>query len=260
MSPHRTTPSPRAPAPPSPIVDQPGYHGYFMIGTETLYLSHMPMFTMERHMYQVVLRGTLPADVMQEYQAGRRANPTLPYNLTNSQDDPYTLPELKSGRRMSFKADLYKDYSNDEAQPVDPPFATGIPVQVEQVVHLRHFNFEMPRPDHLTYVLFGTGSEAHLTHYIARDPDYQHIVTLGSVPDWLSSDQVEGSVELTFGSLCSVPVPCWNPLVEDTYNVTFQGWDVQQFELDLKGAVSLWFSTGNLLNANDPCPGGSGKQ
>ena len=238
---------------PSPIDDQPGFHGYFMIGTETLYLEHMPMFTMERHMYQVVLRATLPANVMQEYQAGRKAGPSVPYNLTNSQDDPYTLPELRSGRRRSFKADLYKEYSNADAEPVDPPFATEVPVQIEQIVHLRHFNFEIPRPEHLTYALFGTGGEAHLTHYIARDPDYQHIVTLGSVPDWLSADQIEGSVELTIESLLSTPVPCSQPLTQDGYSVLFQGWDVQQFQLDMKGAVNLWFSTGNMLNANDPC-------
>jgi hypothetical protein len=240
-------------ASPSPIVDQPGYHGYFMIGTEALYLSHMPMFTVERHMYQVVLRATLPPDVMQEYQAGRKAGPTVPYNLTNSQDDPYALPELRSGRRTSFMADIYKEYSNADAGPVDPPFAKDVPVQIEQIVHLRHFNFEIPRPEHLTYVLFGSGGEAHLTHYIARDPDYQHIVTLGSVPDWLSADQIAGSVELTIGSLLSTPVPCSQPLTQDGYSVLFQGWDVQQFELDMKGAASLWFSTGNMLNANDPC-------
>jgi hypothetical protein len=237
----------------SPIDDPPGYHGYFMIGTETLYLSHMPMFTVERHMYQVVLRATLPADVMQQYQAGRKTGPTVPYNLTNSQDDPYTLPELRSGRRTSFKADIYKEYSNADAAPVDPPFATEVPVQIEQIVHLHHFNFEIPRPEHLAYVLFGSGGEAHLTHYIARDPDYQHIVTLGSVPNWLSADQIEGSVELTIGSLLSTPVPCSQPLTQDGYSVLFQGWDVQQFELDMKGAVTVWFSTGNMLNANDPC-------
>jgi hypothetical protein len=257
MTRHRRTDAAEA-APASPIVDQPGYHNYFMIGTETLYLSHMPMFTMERHMYQVVLRATLPSDVMQEYEAGRKAGPTVPYNLTNSSDDPYAIPELRSGRRTSFKADVYKDYSNAEAQPVEPPFAKEVPVQIEQVVHLRHFNFEIPRPEHNTYVLFGTGTEAHLTHYIARDPDYQHIVTLAAVPDWLSADQIQGSVELTIGSMLNTPVPCSNPLTEDSYNVTFQGWDVQQFELGLKGATSLWFSTGNLLNANDPCAHASG--
>src|SRR5205807_8132286 len=108
---------------PSPIADQPGYHGQLMVGTETLYLSHFPMFTMERHMYQVVLRASLPPALMQEYQQRRSEAPAATYNLVNSEDDPFALPELASGRRRAFKADLYAEYSNADAAPVDPPFA-----------------------------------------------------------------------------------------------------------------------------------------
>jgi hypothetical protein len=236
----------------SPIIDQPGFHGMFMFGTDTLFLSHMPMFTMERHMYQVVLRATLPADIMKEYQAGR-TNPDTHYNLSNSQSDPYTLPELKSGRRTSFKADLWADYSNAEAQPVDPPFATEVPVQVERLVHFRHFNADIPYPEHLTYLLFGRNNEAHLSHYIARDPDYQHIVTLGSVPDWLSADQIEAGVELTLVNHASQPVPCSAPLATGSEPVRFQGMPDAQLTLELSGATNVWFSTGNMLNATDPC-------
>jgi len=234
------------------IIDQPGFHGMFMFGTDTLFLSHMPMFTMERHMYQVVLQATLPAAIMKEYQT-QRTNPGTHCNLRNSKSDPYALPELKSGRRTSFKADLWADYSNDQADPVDPPFATEVPVQVEQLVHFRHFNADIPYPDHLTYLLFGRGNEAHLSHYIARDPDYQHIVTLGGVPDWLSADQIDASVELSFVNHASQPVPCSPPLAAGSEPVLFEGMDEPQFTLDLSGATSVWFSTGNMLNATDPC-------
>lgn len=238
---------------PPPIEDEPGFHGFFMIGMQTLYLSHMPMFTVQRHMYQVILRATLPPEIMDEYRAGRKAGPTAPYNLNNSADDAFALPELSSGRRKSFEADIYKDYSNEDGQPVGDPFAKEVPVTVDQIVQLRHFNFDHPRPEHLNYIIFGSGTEAHLSHYIARDPDYQHIVTLGSVPDWLLPIQVEGSSVLTFSSLPSLPVPCSDPLTEPSYQVLFQGWDVQQFTLNMGGATNLWFSSGNMLNQTDPC-------
>lgn len=35
--------------------DAPGNHGMFMVGSQTLFLVHMPMFTTEKHMYQIVL-------------------------------------------------------------------------------------------------------------------------------------------------------------------------------------------------------------
>jgi len=240
-------------AQPSPIIDQPGYHNMFMFGTDVLYLSHMPMFTMERHMYQVILRATLPADIMSEYQAGRRAKPDAAYNLSNSESDPYVLPELSSGTRTSFTADVWADYSNADAAPVDPPFAKSVPVEVEQIVHFRHFNADIPYPEHLTYMLFGSGGEAHLSHYIARDPDYQHIVTLGVVPDWLSPVQLAAGVQLSLLDHASQPVPCSQPLVEPHYDVLFQGIASPQLTLDLTGATTVWFSTGNMLNASDPC-------
>jgi hypothetical protein len=35
--------------------------------------------------------------------------------------------------------------------------------------------------------------------------------------------------------------------------VLFQGRQDARATIDLNGAWSIWFSTGNLLNANDPC-------
>jgi len=35
--------------------------------------------------------------------------------------------------------------------------------------------------------------------------------------------------------------------------VLFQGRQDARATIDLNGASSIWFSTGNLLNANDPC-------
>jgi hypothetical protein len=64
---------------------------------------------------------------------------------------------------------------------------------------------------------------------------------------------VEGSSVLTFSSLPSLPVPCSDPLTELSYQVLFQGWDVQQFTLNMGGATNLWFSSGNMLNQTDPC-------
>jgi hypothetical protein len=64
---------------------------------------------------------------------------------------------------------------------------------------------------------------------------------------------VEGSSVLTFSSLPSLPVPCSDPLTEPSYQVLFQGWDVQQFTLNMGGATNLWFSSGNMLNQTDPC-------
>ncbi|MFI0482944.1 hypothetical protein [Actinomadura sp. 9N215] len=248
----------RHPGHQDPIIDPPGYHNCFMIGLETLFLSHMPMFTMAKHSYQVVLRATLPPEIMTRYQEDRRKNPGLPYNLVNSEDDKFTMPQIKCGAVTQFRADLFREYDDDQEnpKPVGPPLAEQVPVTVENVVHFRHFNADVPRPEHLNYVIFGKGPEAHLTHYIASDPDYQHIVTLGRVPDWLSSEQIEAGTALTMESVPSLSVPCRNPLPGGSCPVLVEGRKTAPATLDLTGAATVWFSTANQLNENDPCERG----
>jgi hypothetical protein len=236
---------------PDPIVDAPGTHNFFMFGSKALYVSHMPMFAVEKHMYQVILRVSLPDAVMRGYLAGQGPHRT-PWNLVNSADE-ITLPRIKAGTVTSFEVDVYKDYSNADAAPVGSPFARNVTLTVDEVVHFRHFDFNIPRPHNLTYLLFGRRGEAHLAHYIARDPDFEHIVTLGSVPAWLSPDQLAASAEINLADVPSLPIPCAAPLTEKSYPVLFQGRPDARATLDLNGASSVWFSTGNLLDEADPC-------
>lgn len=236
-----------------PIVDAPGIHGFFMFGTEVLFASHMPMFTMARHMYQVELRVSLPDKVMDDYRAGFKAEPT-PWNYTNGELDRLTLPGIKSRGHTSYPVDVYRDYSG--SAPVGHLIASGVPLTVQEVVHFRHFQFDIPRPDRLTYLLFGRSGEAHLSHYVARDPDFHHIMTLGSAPDWISPEQLAAGVTVTFADIPSLPVPCVNPLTAGSYQVLFEGQKDTPATLDLTGATTVWFGTGNLLNATDPCQNG----
>jgi hypothetical protein len=241
----------RAPSQTDPIVDARGTHNFFMFGRKALYVSHMPMFTVEKHMYQVILRVSLPDAVMRGYLAGQGPGRT-PWNLGNSAKE-ITLPQIKAGTLTSFKVDVYKDYSNADAAPAGSPFASNVTLTVDEVVHFRHFGFDIPRPHHLTYLLFGRHGEAHLSHYIARDPDFQHIVTLGSPPAWLSPDQLAASAEISLADVPSLPIPCAAPLREKSHPVLFQGRPDARATLDLNGASTVWFSTGNLLNEKDPC-------
>ena len=138
----------RAPAQTDSIVDAPGTHNFFMFGSKALYVSHMPMFTVEKHMYQVILRASLPDAVMRGYLAGQGAGrPT--WNLVNSAEE-YALPQIKAGTLTSFEVDVYKDYSNADAAPVGPPMARNVTLTVDEVVHFRHFDFDIPRPHHST--------------------------------------------------------------------------------------------------------------
>lgn len=237
--------------------DEPAMHGMFIFGTDTVFLSHMPMFGMASHMYQVVLRVTLSPDAMALYRQQQTAKPKAVRNLSNSSDDLFVLPDLQNGTRTQFTADLFSDYTNDDGgAPVGDPYISGVPVQVEQVVHFRRFSPTEPRPTQLRYLLFGTASQAHLSHYIAKDPDFQHIVTLATVPTQLTPRQLGAGVLVDLPDQPSTPIPCASPLkVGEPVKVVAADQSATAFDLDLTGADTVWFSTGNQLNATDPCPG-----
>jgi hypothetical protein len=237
-------------------MDMPAVHGMFMFGSDAVFLSHMPMFTTASHMYQVVLRVSLAPDATQLYQQQQAAHPQAVRNLLNSADDQFVLPDLQNGTRTQFKADLFPDYTNDGGgAQVGKPYASGVPVQVEQVVHFHRFDPTQPRPTQLRYLLFGTASQAHLSHYIAQDPDFQHILTLATVPTQLTADQLGASVLIDIPDRASTPIPCTPPLTADaSVSVVPADQSATAFDLDLTSADTVWFSTGNMLNATDPCP------
>src|SRR3954447_8842774 len=187
-APHAMAPAQHTVAAPGAkrFIDAPGLHGMFMVGRDTLFLVHMPMFTDGKHMYDVVLRASLPPDIMASYQARRDQNPSKPYNLINVDTDTFTLPQLKSGAVRQFTATIFDGFSNEGDGQSGPVLFDNVQVIVDEVVYFRHFDFDMAPPPEMTYVIFGRGGEAHLTHYLSREPDFQQIVTLPGPPDWLS--------------------------------------------------------------------------
>jgi hypothetical protein len=240
-----------------PVNDAPGEHGMFMLGINVLFLTHMPMFAMKEHRYQVILRASLPDEIAARYRALRLKNPTRPYNLINVQSDRFTLPQLKTREVSSFKATMFDGYSNQgEGSPGPVLFNSEkepIGVIVDEVVYFRHFDFAFPYPELLTYILYGFGGEAHLSHYLSHDPDFQHELTLPSAPAWLTATQLQAGEHVNFIDLKQSKTPCSNPLMEPSYKVRLQGRPDTELELQVGSEATIWFSTGNLLNAKDPC-------
>ena len=157
--------------------DVPDQHGMFMLGTRTLFLCHMPMFTMENHSYQVILKASLSAKRMAEYRRLKAKFPDRVFNLINKEDDKYILPSLAAGTRDVFRAEVYCNYSNEgEGGPTELLW-DDVWVRVDRVVVFRQFNPSQDYPDPLGYYLFGTEKEAHMAHFIARDPDFQHLLS-----------------------------------------------------------------------------------
>jgi hypothetical protein len=245
------TPAPPKPAAPSAaaLADKPNTHGMFMLGTGTLYLCHMPMFTKADHMYQVILRAHLDPATARAYLADKAAHPAEAYNLINVDEEPFILPDLQAGKVHTFHVNVFRGYSNDNGGTPGAQIAAKAELTVDEIVRFRHFDPAAPRPERLTYILFGDGAEAHLDHYVAQDPDFQQVLTLPAVPAWVSKEQLKKGVEIAFPA-ASASARCENPIPEATYPVTLDG---ASHPLQIGAAATRWFSTGNMLNAKDPC-------
>ncbi|VWC67594.1 hypothetical protein BLA18110_01723 [Burkholderia lata] len=235
---------------PWPIKDTPNTHGMFMLGTTTLYLCHMPMFDKEDHLYQMTLQIRLDPTSMSTYLADKAQHPGSAYNLTNLESGAFTLPQVACGQIRQYVAAIYRDYSNDGGGTPSTPIVDEATVFVDRVVVYRAFDQGIPRPANLTYVLFGDGKEAHLDHYIALDPDFQHLMTLPAVPDWLDVTQLQAGVLVSFPQP-SAPIGCTSPVAPGVHTVYFQG--LANAAVPLTVGNTFWYSTGNMLNAVDPC-------
>lgn len=233
---------------PNSIVNQPDQHGFVMTGLETVFLDHLAMFAMQDHMYQVILRVSLPAYAMSAYVADRRANPQQVYILGNSQFDLLTTPQIQTQQVVSFVADVFRGLP--ENPNTDTPLIHNVSVAIDSVVYFRHFDYAEAYPPYLTYVLYGEGTEAHLSHRMTKEPDFQHVIDLAELPAWLPPLQLRSPVAINFPELpYTGRTPCKSPLAAPEHGVLYAG---QPTRYPLRIGTSYYFDTASL-NETDPC-------
>lgn len=247
-------------------------HAFVMLGRETLFLWHLTMLHAEEHEFELVLRASLTPEAEEAWTADRRQHPDETYFLGNVESDPMAVPELATGERTSFTGSIWAGIPVKHHYKVWPwkgikPIVGDTPLTVERVVAFRHFDLQQNYPESLTYLLFGSGDEAHIGHYQTREPDFDEVVTLVEPPPWLPAPLLEAGVHVNFPELRATPVYCSSPLLNEDYLVRYCGQlaaaqptdasgsstgDAKDGLYPLKVDRSLWFST-KVTNAKDPC-------
>ena len=213
---------------PKPMAPADRRHAFIMVGTKTLFLVHMTMFHMEEHCYQVVLRARLPEADMARFRQWREQNPEQTYFLANLTESALDIPQIASGELGSFEAEVFagippKDLYTEWPWTGQAPVIARALVTIDRVVYYRHFDFNFDYPRSLTYVLFGSGDEAHMQSYQTKEPDYDHVLSLAEAPAWLPKNKLASGVTVSFPTLRSRPVRLANPLKRATYDVEYQG-------------------------------------
>lgn len=195
-----------------PIHNAPDRHLWAVVGDETLFLCHLIMGWMQGHNYEVVLEVTVPKDVRTLIKNEQKKGTSLFLANRDAQGDPkpssyqlHTIPDLQSGRALQpgkgyhFIAEIW-DYFPEKPSCMNWPYPDGsstigdVLVTVRRVVHYRHVNLNVTSQRFESYVLFGRGKEAHVYHNVVGPPDYDHVATLKSSPEWLQPAQLEAGV------------------------------------------------------------------
>jgi hypothetical protein len=151
-------------------------HGMLVVGVETVYLSHLPMFNHPNHDIQAILEVTFTNegdDPQTAYTDDRKETQTRVYTLEPKE---FFLPDLVSTDpdhppRRSFRGTIYRGHFEKDGHPI-----TDAVVNVLNVVHFRKFDPDAQGLSQLRYLLFGKGSELFLAHRITKPPDFDQVL------------------------------------------------------------------------------------
>ena len=130
-----------------------GGHGMLVVGTETMFFSHLPMF-MPPHDYQVILEGTLSqkgSDPQRTYRDDRARHPDAAVYTFNPVE--FVLPEIAppAAKRKQFQGALFRGHFEAPPEfPAKPHLVAGdVSVEVTNVVYFQKLTPPSTRPEHL---------------------------------------------------------------------------------------------------------------
>jgi hypothetical protein len=184
--------------------DAPDVHNMLIVGRESVFLSHLPMFTTPRsvspHRYQVILEAAFAkpgGNPQAVYAADRRRNPAVKIYTLNPEE--FVLPHLRAAGGQaplgSFGATVFRGHLE---KPGNRVIADGVTVNVKNVVHFREFDPAAASPAKLEYILFGKGRELFLAHFVTRPPDFDQVLSVSAAGRTFTDEELGRGMRVTF--------------------------------------------------------------
>ena len=198
--------------------DARNQHNMLVVGEQTVFLSHLPMFQggqprdpavdttgtefTSPHRFQVILEATFTRqgkDVAGLYVKDRQAHTTR-RTYTLEPGEPFVLSRLftpdAKPRLRSFTAKVFRGHLEQGGEPI--PGLNASLVEIKRVVHARKFNPKGSKPAQLEYILFGKGSELFMAHAIFAPPDFDHVVSIEVAGHELTDTDLDRDVRVVF--------------------------------------------------------------
>ena len=196
-----------------------GTHGMLVVGEQTVYLSHLPMFMLP-HNFQVILEVTFTngrEDPQAIYVNDRRQTGTKLYTLKPMEDfeliDLAPADATHSPRRSSFNGTIFRNHFErpNKPHPEAPPHV-GLADAVVHIVNVCHFRELQLKPladplPQLQYLLFGKRQELFLAHWITRPRDFDQVLSAKVTGHDFTDEELRHGVVVTFpGRANSIPM------------------------------------------------------
>ena len=179
------------PMPEQPPEDDPNTHNMMIVGVNTVYISHLPMFEglngegtdfNSPHRRQVIIEATFTQagkDLTQIYSRDRASHATEKmYTLEPSE---FVLgrvdPNGRALRKFRGKG-VFRGHLERPGNQRIIGRAGSFDVNVKNVVHFHKFDPKATKPTRLEYLLFGKGPELFLAHFITLPDDFDQIVSV----------------------------------------------------------------------------------
>ena len=203
------------------IENHPHQHAMTLVGHKTVFAVHMTQFYMEEHKYQLIFEVRFPPEIAASLDTHRRRHPKDWFVLSNDETDLFTIPQIASGRKASYKAKIFQglpdfDHKAEENPHFYPwstdrvlPLLADFTVEVGRIVTYRPFVHHNSLQDCASYLLWGRGEEAHMTNLqnghlnsdrfeaLSFGPDFDHVLSLRGRPEGLDDAQLEAGIAVS---------------------------------------------------------------
>lgn len=186
------------------LPDPPATHGMLLFGEKSVYLSHLPMFSMAVHRYQVILEVTLTkagSDPQAAYVQDRRQHPST--KIYSFEPEPFVLPELDptNPQRTSFNGTIFRGHFERGGNPINEK----VVATVARVVHFRKFDPQAAGLPQLEYFIFGKDQDLFLAHLITRPPDFDQVLSVKQVDRKFTDEELSKGAPIIFPGKKNTP-------------------------------------------------------
>ena len=171
------------------------FHGQLLLGRDTLYLYHLPLFMVNPqahpHNFQVILEVELnSADGADrtEFTEDRDRHPGVLYSAkpADFNQSALVLDYPGHGRLRALPASVFRGHFE---RPPNTAIIERATFDVTRVVHFREFVAGGQKLEPLSYLLFGRNGEFFMAHLLSAPPDFDQILAV-EIEDQGVSDEL----------------------------------------------------------------------